>query len=486
MSITINLRSVLWAIGVLQPVAVEEIETYFRTVLSDAGGLPTSDELRRSCLRASDIGLLVRVWRTPDLFSLSLLGNRYLDRSQRKSRDRARIFLLKDARKARVRLSREAEVAGLGGEPPSVTVRSTQQGGESNRLVLFVPRGRTCWPRPSGQLKTGPSLASRDIYPTLLSFSTQKQLAVARHQLGSPPSLDPTTLGLMLGVSPRLIQWIARQPEQQYRSFELAKQGGGVRRIESPRVFLKVIQQFILDYILAGLPMSDAVHSFRTGASIHSNARPHKGAAYVGSIDVVDFFGSIRKESVERWLTQNDFSPQSARLLSRLITKDGALPQGAPSSPLISNSILYNFDEYMSNLCLSAGLAYSRYADDITISGYDQTTVSNMLKHANRVLLKDYSLHVNERKTRIVSKNSQQRVTGIVVNEKLLPPRAFRRRIRAAFFEHSKKSETDIEQIRKLLGYLSYLQSFEDLCDKVELKKYREILQSVRVAGTKT
>lgn len=482
MTIKINPNTALWSIGVLQPVSAEELAAYYQSVFVDAGVLPSADELHKYCLRASNAGLLIRVWRKPDLFSLSLLGNRFLSRTQRKSRDRARFFLLKDSRRARVRLSRETDETGLGGEPPSVTERSLLQGGEANKLRLRVPRGRTCWPRPSGQLNTGPAMASRDIYPTYFSFETPRQLAVGLQRSKSPPVLDAITLGLMLGVSPRIVQGIAWHADGHYRRFELRKRGGGRRPIDSPRVFLKVMQQFLVDYILPGLPISDCVHSFRVGASIHSNARQHCNAAYVGSIDIRDFFGSVTKGSVESLLTKNGLPGSAVKLISRLVTKDGSLPQGAPTSPLLSNAILYNFDEYVSMQCKRSKLTYSRYADDIVISGEKRELVRKMMVHSDEILRKDYGLQVNKDKTRLVSKNAQQRVTGIVINEKFLPPRTFRRKIRALFYYHSQKGEADIENIRRLFGYVCYLQSFDDLRDSAELAKYRNILAGLRVS----
>lgn len=482
MKTVINRKTVLWAIGVLQPVSAEEISTYFKTVLSNAGRIPGGSEIHGFCLEASDKGQLVRVWRKPDLFALTLQGNRYLSDVQRKARDKARIFLLRDARKDRVYSSREVDATGLGGAAPSVDARSTLKGTEANRLGLFVPQGRPYWPRFSQQLSenTGPSPSSRDIFPLLLLFASPEQLAHACQAPVASLALDLTTLGLMLGISPKLIQQISRRPERHYRSFELPKRAGGVRPIDSPRVFLKVIQQFLADYVLAGLPVSQGVYSYRAGTSIVDNARQHVGKDYVANIDIENFFGSIQRPGVEALLASNGLNGVSAALIGKLVTKDGVLPQGAPTSPAISNAFLLSFDEVMLAGCRERDLAYSRYADDITVSGADRNAIADMIEVAREQLAAQYGLRLNEKKTRIASRHGQQKVTGVVVNEKILPPRTFRRQVRAAFHNAYKQGRGDLERCRGLAGYLSYLKSFDELRGSPELAKYETTLRGLR------
>ena len=316
----INRKTVLWAIGVLQPVSAKELRNYFQRVLIDAGHMPDTKRFRHFCLAASDSGQLIRINGRPELFALTLRGNRYLSNSQRKSRDRLRIFLLRDARKGRLRTSREADTMGLGGDAPSGDTRSMLQG-EASKLGLV--RGRACWPRVIQQLNTGPSPASRDNFPPLLSFTSVAQLATASGIPEDSLILDYTSLGLILGISPKLIQQITRHPQHHYRCFNLSKHSGGTREIRSPRVFLKVIQQFLADYILTVLPVSDAVFSYRTGLSIQDNAIQHLRANYVANLDIQNFFGSIKISDVKRLLIRNNLPEISSALIARLATRSG-------------------------------------------------------------------------------------------------------------------------------------------------------------------
>ena len=263
----------------------------------------------------------------------------------------------------------------------------------------------------------------------------------------------------------------------------MPKRSGGAREIKSPRVFLKVIQQFLADYFLVGLPISDAVFSYRAGASIQDNARRHLGATYVANIDIKDFFGSIKKDRVIALLTDNGWPSKAAELVVKLVTLDDALPQGAPTSPSISNAFLLSFDRYMEARCRRQGLSYSRYADDITMSGSNRRVIVRTIGAARRRLAEDYGLRLNEDKTRISSRHGQQKVTGLVVNDKAIPPRTFRRQVRAAFHNAAQQRNVDLERVRRLAGYLSYLKSFDELRGTSALANYEKVLRRLTPAG---
>ena len=248
MKTTFNARTILWIIGVLQPVSALEICNYLAAVFDDVGKLSDEDAVHRFCLDQTNQGHLIRVTRKPDLFSLSLFGNQYLSEAHRKSRDKSRIYLLRDAYRSRFVTSREVDVTGLGGDAPSVDTRSNIKGTGTNAFGPAVPRDQMRWSRFSRQLseQTGPSQTSRDATFPYFSFATAKQLALACRGSNENQTINFTSLGLMLGISPKLVQQIALNPPRHYRSFKLPKPNGGTRQIESPRVFLKVIQRFLV------------------------------------------------------------------------------------------------------------------------------------------------------------------------------------------------------------------------------------------------
>ena len=179
---------------------------------------------------------------------------------------------------------------------------------------------------------------------------------------------------------------------------------------------------------------------------------------------------------VANCLKDNDFDPDCARKVARLCTRNGVLPQGAPTSPALSNATLYPFDEFMAAICTASGLRYTRYADDVTVSGGDAATIRTVLARAEAELQSRYQLQVNHKKSRVIDRHAQQRVTGAVVNVSATPPRTLRRRVRAAFHQASKDPNVYATEALRLRGYVSYLQGFPSLRISKELEGYRLLL----------
>lgn len=471
----------LQIIGILQPASAQEVHEYLKIALEGAGRMPDADAIHSLCMDQEQSGRIIRVFRDPDLFSLTERGNQYLSVESRKTRDKARLFLLKNSRKYRIFPSRGGDATGLDGDAPPADARPTLKGREANNLGPVVPSGQGYWPRFSRKLidETCQQPPPRDVsFLPLLSFNDAKQVAIAGD--GAGQCLDFSTLGLLLGISPRLILDIANKPERHYRQFPLPKKGGGERSIDAPRIFLKVIQQFLADYFLNGLPVHECVHSFRAGHSIISNASQHCRKPFVGNIDIQNYYGSITRRRIVETLRNIGYDAVSTEIVARLCTKDGIVPQGAPTSPALSNIFLFDFDSDMAQQCEARGLSYTRYADDISISGDDKGQILSMIALARDYLAGEYELELNDKKTRIASQGGQQRVTGVIVNEQPRPPRKFRREVRAAFHNAAKKDALDKKTISRLRGYVSYLRSFEALRDGKEVVAYLRFLKGIR------
>src|SRR5262249_50809637 len=157
------------------------------------------------------------------------------------------------------------------------------------------------------------------------------------------------------------------------------------------------------------LPVDSHCHAYRRGSSIVTNAAGHVGKPFVANVDIKEFFPSIGPAAIANLLHQRGFGIQLATAVSRLVTLRGGLPQGAPTSPMLSNLYLAKFDSGLAEKCEKRGFTYSRYADDITISGGSREGLLEMLRlTANR--LAELGLSLNEEKTRIASQGGQQRV----------------------------------------------------------------------------
>ncbi|MDG5488870.1 reverse transcriptase family protein [Sphingomonas sp. BGYR3] len=480
MSSTVNRSTLLWAVGILQPVSAFELNAYLTAILPEGGSAPSGPELQRFLLEASTMRQVVRVSREPDLFSLTMHGNYYLSRAQRLSRDKERLFLLHDSWPGRKTLSLGDQDAGLGGEAPPQHSRTWIKGSGANKPEPCVPRVRSYWPRISRQLSkaTGPLSSSSDTEIDLLSFATERQLELARGD--QERSWDYTSIALSIGVSPRLLLQMAISPERHYRRFEIAKSGGGTRTIDAPRVFLKSVQKFVADYILFDLPVHAAVHSFLPGRSPITNAQQHVGGKWIGTIDIKNFFPSISDVSVEKLLADNGFDQKSCRALRRLCTYKQSIPQGAPTSPIIANAFLFEVDTIIASMAKVLDVTFTRYADDLTFSSNEKASVESVMKGAEQILKDRLQLRLNESKRRIAGPGARRVVTGATVSDRVLPSRKLRRNIRAAAFNQSRHAMTSDQELRRLEGYLSYFRAFPAFKDNEEGHRLTTYLKSAR------
>ncbi|MBN1422601.1 MAG: RNA-directed DNA polymerase [Planctomycetes bacterium] len=218
-----------------------------------------------------------------------------------------------------------------------------------------------------------------------------------------------------------------------YRTFAIPKRGGGRRTIAAPDEATKALQRRILRRVLGGLRAHPCATGFERRHSIVTNALPHVGKPVVLRMDLEDFFGSTPAKKVEAWFRSIGWDKKTASLLTQLVAHRRSLPQGAPTSPRLSNLVNRGLDARLEGLALRYGASYTRYADDITFSfGVDRPGQAGAVIWAAKRILEDegYRLHVRK-KLRIRRARQQQLVTGIVVNEKPNLPRRTRRLLRA-------------------------------------------------------
>ena len=219
-----------------------------------------------------------------------------------------------------------------------------------------------------------------------------------------------------------------------YQQFAIAKRGGGQRRIAAPIASLKALQRTILYRLLGRLKSHPTATGFERTHSIVTNAAAHCGAAVVVRMDLRDFFPNTSAPRLDGYFRRIGWDAQAAELLTRLCTHEGALPQGAPTSPRLSNLVNIAMDARLAGLAASVGAVYTRYADDMTFSLHDDNrdAISTVIRCTKRIVSDfGYTLHQG-RKLRIRRRHQSQRVTGLVVNERPALPRSTRRMLRAA------------------------------------------------------
>ena len=219
-----------------------------------------------------------------------------------------------------------------------------------------------------------------------------------------------------------------------YRQVRLAKQRGGVRILAIPDSRTRRLQRRLLRRVLGGIRIHATATGFERGRSIVHNAAVHARCAVVIRMDLVDFFPSTRAEHVEAFFRRIGWQREAAAVLTRLCTHDGGLPQGAVTSPRLSNLVNIGLDARLDRFVLRRGGLYTRYADDITISfprDPGGPSVRGTIQGVRRILATDgYRMHGGS-KLRILRRHQQQRITGLVVNDRVQLPRKTRRWLRA-------------------------------------------------------
>lgn len=247
-------------------------------------------------------------------------------------------------------------------------------------------------------------------------------------EIALPYILNIDHLASVCGMSPKQLHLFVSNKRKAYSTFKLPKKMGGFRSIDAPSKNMKLVQRWILDNILYKLNPGEYAHGFIPKKSIVTNASVHVGQEVVLGIDLTDFFPSITFSRVLGFFRSIGYSDEISYVLGELCTFNWRLPQGAPTSPMISNLIAWRMDIKLSKFCYKRKLNYSRYADDITISGG-----KNLPKYKILIfrMIEQEGFLINLDKVRLHDSGSSQRVTGLVVNEKVTLGREKKKLLRA-------------------------------------------------------
>lgn len=283
-------------------------------------------------------------------------------------------------------------------------------------------------------------------------------------QLGLPLLSTPEQLASWLDVPLGKLAWLTHRCDEGQRPRDVKrshyhyrwvrKKQGGYRLIEAPKHQLRRLQDKILLEILSKIPVHPAAHGFVTGRSIKSNAEPHLGKRVVVKMDLANFYPSVRFSRVVAIFRAIGFSREVGIWLARLTTSslpmayEGPngefyrrdlfvyysrhLPQGAPTSPALANLSAYFLDRRLDGLSRKFHARYTRYADDLAFSGDAKflSGLRNFIPLVQGIIARErFTLHW--KKTKVHRNNQQQRVTGVVVNEKLNLSRADYDRLKA-------------------------------------------------------
>jgi RNA-directed DNA polymerase len=245
----------------------------------------------------------------------------------------------------------------------------------------------------------------------------------------------------VLELTPGQLQWFINDTAAHYYSFRIPKRSGGVRIINAPKKRLKKIQKWILANILEKIEPSTSAHAFRKGHSIKTNAAPHAGQHVVAKFDFEDFFGSIKSRRVVGMFRYLGYSTEVSRVLGRLCTRNGSVPQGAPTSPAITNIVCRRLDKRMQGLAKRFSCGYTRYSDDMTFSGDVEflKVLGRFIKHVRKIVAAE-KFRLSEKKLSVIRRGDRQVVTGLTVNQTVNPSRKLVHDLRALIHNVQKSS----------------------------------------------
>ena len=292
---------------------------------------------------------------------------------------------------------------------------------------------------------------------------------LALSKTGAPVILTAKHLALLIGIPYPELRKMFYVRDKFYRSYTIKKRNGGERLIEAPYPSLKMVQSWILDNVL----MPSAVFhpsavGFRQGKTIVDNATPHLGHDVLLKMDIKDFFPSVTEASVRDYFISLGYSVSISSTLAYLCCKNARLPQGAPTSPILSNVLYVEMDRELARIAMTEGLSYTRYADDITFSG---SRIPIPFITAVTEVAKDNNLRINKEKTRRSGKGSRKVITGVSISSgKPTIPRSLKREIRQkihyilnyGLYDYLKHIESrDLLTGYRLLGLLAYWHSVE-------------------------
>lgn len=286
-----------------------------------------------------------------------------------------------------------------------------------------------------------------------------------------------------------------------YKKFTIPKKTGGVRTISAPMMRLKVAQYWILENILYKLDIHEMAHGFIPKKSIITNAEKHLGSDVVINLDIKDFFPSITYLRVKGVFQVLGYSEQLATIFALICTEantkevmlDGiryyvaegerVLPQGAPTSPAITNILCHGLDMRFAGMAKQMGWTYTRYADDLTFSKKESNgeDINRILWQAKQIIT-DEGFAIHPAKIHIMRKGSRQEVTGIVVNEKINISREKLKQFRAAIHHLRTKGLDGLawgngaNVLRSMIGFANYVNMVNPEKGQAWLTELKEIL----------
>ncbi|MES2266392.1 MAG: reverse transcriptase family protein [Bacteroidota bacterium] len=231
-----------------------------------------------------------------------------------------------------------------------------------------------------------------------------------------PVIYDIQHLAYLTGYRITYIKRVLNNASGFYRNFNIKKRNGKLRNISEPLPGLKNIQYWISENIIRKCEQNNLNNAYTIGKSIKTNAKYHTKQDVVLNIDIENYFQSINLNTISNFFNKIGYTTIVANTLSALCILDNGLPQGAQTSPSLSNLVTTELDLQLFKYCREINCRYSRYSDDITISG--NFNISLAIENV-RAILESFGFKINKNKITIKRQHQRQMVTGLVVNQRI-------------------------------------------------------------------
>lgn len=310
-----------------------------------------------------------------------------------------------------------------------------------------------------------------------------------------PIIFEPEHLSELFGRSQFFTNGVVRSSDAYYRRFELKKRSGGTRPIDVPYPSLLECQYWIYKNILSNVKFSYCAHGFARKKSIVTNAKIHVGQNELLKLDLKDFFPSISKHRVIAMFHRLGYPPNVAHYLGSFCCLEDSLPQGAPTSPAISNIIAEMLDKRLFALAKKFDFRYTRYADDLAFSG--ESIPVKFIDYV-RSIIEDEGFQVNNDKVRLYKGSGKRILTGVSISTgELKAPKSYKKKLFLELYyvkeyglaSHMAKKKIKIPYyLNSLIGKLHYVLSIEPNNEKAiyylnHLKELQNSQSAIRISS---
>lgn len=283
------------------------------------------------------------------------------------------------------------------------------------------------------------------------------------------------------GMSETELKHLAATASMRYKVYEVDKKTGGKRTIEHPSRELKAVQRWLLKTVFERFNVHQSATAYRQGSGIRENAERHRLSNYTNRYDFMNFFPSFKQSHIAEFVKAEgeklgmELSDDDLKFIGDIVCRYGRLTIGAPSSPTITNTMMFQFDHQLFEHCSSEGLIYTRYADDIFISSFKPNLLTGLEEEIRRAKrnIAHLSIRINHRKTAYLSKKYVRRVAGVVItpDHKLSIGRDRKKEIKALIHKWLVK-EISADQVHYMRGMLAFARDIEPAFEVNMRKKY--------------